>query len=50
VEVVSLDDFNGDATEFDEDRFKNDYPNLWRQYQKAKKPGKRINWKSLFTL
>lgn len=50
VEIVSRDDCNVDSTEFDEDRFKNDYPNLYKQYLKKKTPYKRVNWKKLFGL
>lgn len=48
VEIVSRDDVDKDATVFDEDRFKADYPNLHKQYLKKKTPYKRINWKKLF--
>ena len=50
IEVVSRDDCNLDAYEFDVDQFKNDYPNLYKQYLKKKTPYKRINWKKLFSL
>src|SRR4029453_6931728 len=39
VEIVSRDDFNLDATEFDVEKFEKDYPNLFKQYQKPKTPG-----------